>query len=126
MALRLNSMKIKELAIKHDYYCSEMNFYSNEPSGEFENFEEFLEEFADADVDMNLVFRWDVREYNESGREDEELFKDGYYMEIFMMLQRKGIYKPIFIKEVSDKDASNIKKYLKKHHEKLMSLWKPF
>jgi hypothetical protein len=96
-----------DLAIKHDYYCSER----------YETFADFYEEFHDADVDLNLVFRWDLKEKEESGE---------YYLEIFQIKQRKGIFTPIHIACFDKKDIPLFQKYLKPHIEKLKSIWKPF
>lgn len=77
---------------------------------------DFYSEFHDADVDMNLIFRWDVHEREESGR---------FYMSIFMIHQRKGIYHPIRIGYVDDADMKTIVPFMQKHWETLNSIWKP-
>lgn len=110
--------KIKDLAVQHDYYCSDNNYYSNAPAQKYDTFPDFYSDFKDADVDMNLVFRWDVNEFEE--------VKNNFYMEIFIIQQRKGIFKPIHISRVFDQDVALIESYLKPHKEKLLSLWKPF
>tara|TARA_Y100000768_G_C23950847_1_gene670127 strand:+ start:353 stop:703 length:351 start_codon:yes stop_codon:yes gene_type:complete len=110
-------LTLKDLAIEHDYYCSGSNYYSNEPEMSFETFAEFYEEFHDADVDMNLVFRWDLRKSEES---------EIHYLEIFMMQQRRGIFKPIQIESFYESDIELFVKYLKPHIEKLKAIWKPF
>lgn len=108
---------LKDLAVDHDYYCSDNNYYSNEASGKYDTFPEFYSDFKDADTDMNLVFRWDIKEFEE--------VKGKYYMEVFMMLQRKGIFRPIHISRVFEDDVDIILQYLKPHKEKLESIWKP-
>lgn len=107
----MDKLTLKDLAIDHDYYCSDNNYYS------YETFADFYEEFHDADVDRNLIFRWDVKEREESKR---------HYLELFMMQQRKGIFKPIYIALFDEKDVELLAKYLKPHIEKLKSIWKPF
>ncbi|MCT8340521.1 hypothetical protein MG296_10685 [Flavobacteriaceae bacterium TK19130] len=113
----MGKLTLKDLAIDHDYYCSESNYYSNEAAMRYETFADFYEEFHDADVDMNLVFRWDLHEREESKR---------HYLEIFMMQQRKGIFKPIHIALFDESDVELLAKYLKPHIEKLKAIWKPF
>lgn len=108
-------LTIKDLAIKHDYYCSDSNYYSNKPYCKWESFKDFYEEMKDAD--MNLVFRWDVIKEEDS---------DVYYMEIFMIHQRKGIFAPHFIQQVTDEDVILIIEYLKPHKKKLDKIWLPF
>jgi hypothetical protein len=59
---------------KHSYYCNQGNYFAREFSdgseigGEFETWADFIEEFGDADMDFNLLFRWDWHE-----GEDHEL-----------------------------------------------------
>lgn len=113
----MKNLTLKDLAVKHDYYCSDSNFYSNEAALKYETFSDFYEDFHDADIDMNLIFRWDIREREESKR---------HYLEIFMMNQRKGIFRPIYISLFDDKDVDLFIGLLKPHIEKIKSIWKPF
>ena len=113
---------LKDLLVEHDYYCSESNYYSNDAANTWENWENFHDEYKNADVDMNLVFRWDLKEkINEDGDKIE-----GYCMEVFMIHQRKGIFAPHIIENVNESDLENIKSYLQPHFDKLKSIWTPF
>lgn len=116
--------KIAQLAINHDYYCSDSNYYSNDPYEKFETFADYFEEFKDSDVDMNLVFRFDIAK-NEKDDERDDVEKWDFYMHIFRIAQRKWIFACSFIKKVTDEDVENILKYLEPHKEKLESIWKP-
>lgn len=109
-------MNLQELAIKHDYYTSDTNFYSNEATQRFNTWADFYEEYHDADVDMNLVFRWDVKKRDHSNR---------YYMQIIIIIQRKGIYMPIHIDYVDEQDVPQIELFMKPHFEKLIKNWQP-
>ena len=109
-------MKIKDLAVKHDYYASDSNCYSNECSFLYSTWREFYDEMGETDTDMNLVYRWDIHE-------DEETKK--YYMEIFIIGQRKGKYLASFIESVTDEDVKSIIKYLNKSWKKLNQIWLP-
>ena len=113
-------MKLKDLAVDHDYYASDSNYYSNDASMKYNTWPEFNDEFHDADVDMNLCYRWDIHEY-----EEDIAGAKAYYMEIFMIHQRKGIYRPIHISRVFDKDAPSIIEYMEKHWDKIKRLWSP-
>jgi hypothetical protein len=106
---------------EHPYYCSDSNFYSNEPRQRYETATEFLDDFEDADIDMNLVFRWDVKPRGESGAD-----MGRYCAEVFMMLQRKGIFKPIYIAHINEPEAERFEKYLAEHYETLKEIWAPF
>lgn len=109
-------MTLKDLAIDHDYYAHDSNYYSNEAGGVYDTWKEFYEEFKDADVDLNLVYRWDIKK-----RDDVE----SYYMQIVIIGQRKGIYAPWRIDNVFEEDVPEILEYLRPHLEKLISIWQP-
>lgn len=113
---------LKQLAaVDHPYYCHDSNYYSNEAAMRFETATDFLDCFADADIDMNLCFRWDVYE-----REDTQGNATGAYRaEVFIMLQRKGIFKPCSIKSIGEHEAARFVEYLQNHHETLHRMWNP-
>lgn len=113
---------LEKLAVKHPYYCSDSNYYSREASETYETMTEFLDEFEDADEDMNYVFRWDIRPRGE-GKESKKAQR--YRAEIFMILQRKGIFKPIEVKHVNEQEAERFKAYLHKHWDLTKKLWEP-
>lgn len=109
-------MEFKDLLNIHDYYCSDKNYYSNDVGGKWDNFQEFYDEYIDADINMNLIFRWDII------KDEDGLL----YMEIFIIHQSKGIFAPHFIENVNESDFENIKKLLQPHLDKLASIWSPF
>ena len=111
---------LKELSIEHPYYCSESNYYSNEAGATWETMTEFLDEFETADIDMNLVFRWDISPRGESGEE-----ADRYQAEVFMMHQRKGIFSPHQIKHINEKECERFALYIAAHWQKLREIWEP-
>lgn len=113
----MQKISIKDLLVDHDYYCSSSNYHSNDCSITFDTFAEFYDEFKDADVDMNLVFRWDLHK-----KEDGS----GYYLEIFQMRQRKGLFIPIRIDDFQENDTLLLEKYLRPHIETLQNIWRPF
>ncbi len=116
-------MTLAELAVDHPYYCSDSNYYSNDAGMVYDTMKEFLDEFEDADVDMNLVFRWDVKP--DLSDEDYETPLGTYYAEIFMMHQRKGIFSPFHIRSITEEDVPRFVEYLKVHQQTLQELWKP-
>ena len=113
----MEKLTLKDLVTDHDYYCSDSNYYSNEASLNYDKFSDFYEEFHDADVDINLVFRWDLKEKDREGT---------YYLQIFMIKQRKGIFMPITIDSFVEKDVETFVNYILPHIEKIKSIWKPF
>lgn len=112
----MKTITLKDLAENHDYYASGQNFYSNEASGHFNTWADFYEEFHDADIDMNLVYRWDIKQREESKR---------YYMQIIVIGQRKGLYLPQHIDYVDEIDVPQIIQFLKPHFEKIQKIWMP-
>lgn len=109
-------MEFKDLLQDYDYYCSDNNYYSKDAGMSWDSFQDFYNEYKDADVDMNLIFRWDVR-----SNEDKS-----FCMEVFIMQQRKGIFAPHFIQEVRESDFNDIKTLLQPHFDKLTKNWLPF
>lgn len=43
----------------HAYYCETGNYYTNEAHTSYPSWGAFMESEGDADMDYNLVFRWD-------------------------------------------------------------------
>ena len=108
-------MSLKSLAIDHDYYASDSNYYSESVTSTYDTWEEFYSISKNADIDMNLVYRWDINQGN-----------DGKYgMFLVIIGQRKGLYRPVIINSILEEDVEQIKEFLKPHFEKLMSIWKP-
>jgi hypothetical protein len=107
------------LGLDHPFFCSESNFFSNEPNLSFATISEFLNEFEPMDVDLNLCFRWDIRP------KDEDRPEMGYRAEIFLILQRKGIFVPCSIATVDENDFPRLETYLQSHWAKIQAIWTP-
>lgn len=108
----------------HSYYCSNSNFYSNEASMSFDTVTDFLDEFEDADIDLNLCFRFDIKE-----REDDEDIENygKLYVELFLIMQRKGIFSPVICHSYNpDTESDRLKQYLESHYRMMKSLWCEF
>lgn len=113
---------LEQLSIDHPYYCSDSNWFSNEPTVRHETMTEFLDDYENADIDMNLIFRWDIKNRSES----EEGKKAGrYYAEVFIMHQRKGIFAPHLIANINEPEAERFKKIALEHWETLKQMWEP-
>ncbi len=124
----------------HPYYCEENGYYynSHQVSGwgaplEFKTFTEFLEDFGEADPDMNFLFRWDWKrltptehesEYGEK-IEDQSSNSQGNQSELklFFMMQRKGCKKVITITHMEDSDNASVHEYLCKRWERMVAVW---
>jgi hypothetical protein len=104
------NLTLNDLAVKHDYYCE------STLDGRFwEDWEEFYDEFHDADIDMNLVCRWDIFKKRDGN----------YFMKIFMIYQRKGYIRAHYIDLVVGTDVPSIIGFLERHYAKLQQIWKP-
>ena len=103
--------------VKHDYYCSESNYYHAGELEHFDSWNEFLEAYGTANPDMNLLFRWDWR-----GGDIDTYTSD--VLELFYILQRKGIFRPIEV-SVSKDNEEEIKRWLNIKFDHLFKLWVP-
>jgi hypothetical protein len=115
-------MDFKDLTVKHPYYCSDNNYYSNEASQRYDNWQDFFNEWNDADVEYNHVFRFDIIE----NTNNEEIGLGTYYASVFIMLQRKGIFMPCHIESISEMDKDSVIEFLEKHWNEVKKMWKPF
>lgn len=116
-------MDMKQMSTDHPYHTSELNFYTNEWPAKWKTANDFLDEFEDADMDYNLVFRWDINLYY-----DNELDKEipgKYSAQITMVLQRKGIYAPNVIEVIVEEELPRLIAYLRKHWEYMIEMWNP-
>jgi hypothetical protein len=112
---------IRDLAVDHPYYCSDSNWYDRTAGVQFTSWRGFHDAYAESDEDLNLVFRWDVKE-----REDDDGIGLGVFsMELFVMQQRRGKFVPIWIEVVRDEDEASIREYLAKKWEHMRVLWSP-
>jgi hypothetical protein len=102
---------------EHPYYCSDSNYYSNEAETIYDSVSEFLNEMEYSDPDLNLCFRFDIREYDRSTK---------LYVEIFIMHQRKGRFWYVCCKSYNpETESERLEKYLQKHWNLLNKLWTP-
>lgn len=109
-------MTLQDLSIKHDYYCADSNYFSYESSKYWDNWSDFYNEYKDCDIDLNLIFRWDIVQYENAST---------YYMKIFVIHQRKGIFAPHTIRLIEESDVIEIINILRAHYRKLISIWNP-
>lgn len=109
-------MTLKELSAEHPYYYNN-NYHSNEVIPCYSCWEDFYDYWSDADIDMNLIFRFDIIQ-------DEET--NLYSMKIFFILTRRDRVLPVLIESVREKNVPEIVDLLKKHRKKLKQIWLPF
>lgn len=116
-------MTLKDLAVDHPYYANRSNFYSRDAQFNYDTWASFFEEWGDAEIDMNLVYRFDVYE---NGDEETSQKLGTYNMQITQIGQRKGIYKVMLIDLVTEDDVPAIVAYLRPYWEQMKQLWQPF
>lgn len=118
-------------ATNHEYYCSNSNYYVGDYNGEnhglceYETWNEFKEDWMfDGNIidhDYNHCFRFDIR--NKYDEEKDEDIQDEYYLELFFILQRKGIFRPVIIKTIKEDDMYELEQYLKECCNYLKKQW---
>lgn len=118
----VSNSALSALLAEHPYYCSENNYFSNDASSHWDTMTEFLDEMEDADIDMNLCFRWDIKR-NTDDETGEPV--EGCNAEVFIMKQRKGLFSPHRIDSVNEKEAIRFREYAEKHWKVLCDMWQP-
>lgn len=110
-------MKLSE--VEHDYYCNDANYFGGQCLQEFSSWQSFLDEQGDADMDYNLLFRWDWRPAGEDwGLESDTLC-------LYYVGQRKGLFRIVHVSGVTKADEAEIRAWLSLRWEHLVRLWSP-
>lgn len=116
----------------HSYLSSNSNYYvnANENFGrsEYDTWQQFkahwLEEELEIDHDYNHLFRFDIKP--QIDEETEEESPDALSLHLYYVLQRKGIYRPVLIRSISEEDMPEIEKYLMECWAYLQGQWTEF
>lgn len=110
----------------HPYRCSTANHYSGECTYRYRSWADFMAEHGNADLDLNLVFRWDW--YESEDHSGSEYAGDPYYrngrLVLFTINQQKGIFYTTLV-EVCRADEPSVIAYLRPRHQKTLLLWEP-
>lgn len=110
----------------HPYYCNDGNYYSNDTGQHFKSWAEFAAAEGDADLDYNLVFRWDWREGEDWGATDyagDDNYRNGL-LAIYIIGQRKGVFRHVHV-EVCRADEPAVIAYLQPRWKNMCELWAP-
>lgn len=115
--------------VEHPYYCAEGNYYApgnDQPTAYFKSLADFMAEEGDADMDLNLLFRWDWREGAEwdLGNFNGDIHYRNGRLLLFFMGQRKGLYRWVEI-EVCRADEPQVIEWLRPRFEHMLKLWAP-
>ena len=95
-------MNLKELASNDKPY-----YGSGTYEEEYETFKDFYEDMKSYDVDLNLVYRFDVIQNDDKT----------YRLDLFTILQRKGRCNDHYVKVFKEADIPLLKKYLEPHQK---------
>lgn len=110
----------------HAYYCNLGNYYANDCGARYKTWDAFLSEEGGADLDMNLVFRFDWYEGEDHGASafnGDRYYRNGL-LHVFFMGQRKGAYRFASV-EVCRADEPAVLEYLAPRWEHMRALWAP-
>ncbi|WGM47702.1 hypothetical protein KOAAANKH_02584 [Brevundimonas sp. NIBR10] len=110
----------------HAYYCNEGNYCLQGCGAEYKRWSDYHAAEGDADMDYNLLFRWDWVEGTDEGAEEfngDVNYRNGI-LKLFYMGQRKGIYRFATV-QVCRADEPEIRAWLLPRMQYLMDLWSP-
>lgn len=99
---------------KHPYHCSSTNYYSNDTHVEHPSWAHFLEAEGKADMDYNLLFRWDWHPKSEDYEAET--------LELFFMGQRKGLFRAATVR-VALENEPEIRAWLVIRWGHMKQLW---
>lgn len=109
----------------HSYYCSESNYYvggrENYGRNDYDSWETFKEDWlfdGKLDDDYNHLFRFDI-----IGSEENP---GNFSLHLYFILQRKGIFRPVFIAHITEKDMPEIEAFLRDRWAYMEHQWKEF
>lgn len=114
--------------VDHSYYCNDGNYNASHSESvfEFKSWQDFMAEMGDADMDYNLIFRWDWKEQDDNGDRTYKGY-DNYRngkLHLYQMQQRKGRF-VVMIVEVCRADEKAVREYLEPRWNYLRGLWSP-
>jgi hypothetical protein len=108
--------------VDHPYYCEEGNYYNNDCHFDYDSWGAFLQEWGDADLDMNLVIRWDWRdgEYETPAPDHKGM----EYLYVYIVGQRKAKLQSCKV-AVRREEEPEIRAWLLPRYERLLQNWYP-
>lgn len=127
-------MKVPFKLTNHSYYCSDTNYYANamERDGfgahHYDTWKDFqnhwLEGEFDIDHDYNHVFRFDITPQYDPVEDIE--YEDRFSLKLYFMLQRKGNFVPVLIRNLKEEDMEDVNKYLQMCWDYMKGQWEEF
>lgn len=112
----------------HNYYCNDSNYFGSGSYSEYDTWQEFKADWfisdGRIDHDYNHCFRFDIDNIYDS--ETGAVCEGRYSLHLYMMLQRKGWFKPVMVKEIYESDMKEVEQYLGECWEYLKQQWAEF
>lgn len=103
---------------EHPYYMAEGNYFASGVHNccqNFESLDSFIEEWKDADIDLNRIHRWDF-----NCEDDQKLPTQ---VTFYYVIQRKANILSCTVKIDASKDEEKIRKFLRPHAILNQKLW---
>lgn len=110
--------------VDHPYYATEGNYRTNGYHHEFETWEDFLIELGNADLDFNLIYRWDWKTPNPDFYEPGEEMPATDTLSLFYIMQRKADPFSAAVQVTKDQE-DEIRAWLTVRAEHLRKVWEP-
>lgn len=113
--------------VDHPYYASHGNYYASPPTDcyqEFASWQEFYESEGDADLDMNLIYRWDWKVPDPDDYTPFEEDVPPETLNLFYIGQRKALARSVSV-EVQREDEPAIREWLIVRAEHMAKVWEP-
>lgn len=112
----------------HSYYSNDGNHYTSDGLYVAEDWNQFksdwmIDDDLYLDHDYNHCFRFDI---NETYDDYDNLIDGEFSLHLYYILQRKGIYRPVHIKKITEGDMPEIRKYLESCYKYLQNQWVEF
>ncbi|AUX81996.1 hypothetical protein SEA_FRANKIE_70 [Mycobacterium phage Frankie] len=113
----------------HPYYCSEGNYLAQpiehpECWQTYDSWQDFHEDWGNADPDLNLIFRWDWYAPHLEFPEDYPDGREEHILRLYLMLQRKAFNKSIYV-SVTPADEPAIREFLQQRAKTIAAIWEP-
>ena len=110
--------------VKHPHYCVETNYFKREVLGEFISWQEFFEEFGDAQPNYNFLLRFDWDE-DERGCcfTGDDNYRNGV-LKLYWLDQSKGLFTSTFV-QVCRSDEPAVIEFLQPFWNYMNQMWAP-
>lgn len=115
--------------VKHPYYCNEDHYFGtgscsySDMHPSHHSWDEFVSGMGKANMDLNLLFRWDWEEPEDRPADRDDNYRDGE-LQLTYFYQRKGFHIRHTV-QVCRSDEPAVIDFLRQHAQHLVRLWEP-